>query len=176
MNGLSPDLRDRLTLRLIDPKDNPTVTRIIRQVMTEFGAVGSGYAIQDPEVDQMAEAYVGAQAEYWVIVETRSGQVLGGGGVAPLKMGRSGARHRRVGEIQKMYFLPELRGLGWGKKLLSHLIERARELGFEEIYLETLHSMVAASHLYESCGFVRLLKPKGETGHTGCNRWYSREL
>jgi putative acetyltransferase len=44
-------------LRTIRPGDNPQVAGIIRSVMTEFGAVGPGFSIMDPEVDHMYEAY-----------------------------------------------------------------------------------------------------------------------
>jgi len=37
--------------------DNPAVAGIIRDVMTEFGAVGRDYSISDPEVEAMFEAY-----------------------------------------------------------------------------------------------------------------------
>ena len=33
------------------------MARIIRDVMTEFGAVGDGYSIMDSEVNSMFEAY-----------------------------------------------------------------------------------------------------------------------
>ncbi len=44
-------------IRPIRPEDNPAVAQIIRQVMTEFGAVGCGFSIEDDEVDSMFEAY-----------------------------------------------------------------------------------------------------------------------
>jgi hypothetical protein len=43
-------------IRPMRPEDNPTVADIIRQVMTEFGAVGCGFSIEDAEVDNMGKA------------------------------------------------------------------------------------------------------------------------
>ncbi|MEO6102426.1 MAG: GNAT family N-acetyltransferase, partial [Pseudoxanthomonas sp.] len=45
------------TLRAIEPGDDAAVAAIIRKVMPEFGAVGCGFAINDPEVDWMSRAY-----------------------------------------------------------------------------------------------------------------------
>ena len=44
-------LQGAYILREIQQEDNEQVARIIRQVMTEFGAVGDGYSINDPEVE-----------------------------------------------------------------------------------------------------------------------------
>jgi len=44
-------------IRPIETADNPAVAAIIRDVMTEFGAVGCTYSISDPEVHAMCEAY-----------------------------------------------------------------------------------------------------------------------
>jgi putative acetyltransferase len=51
-------------LRPIAVADNPAVAQIIRTVMTEFGAVGKGYSIEDPEVDAMYEAYQDPRSAY----------------------------------------------------------------------------------------------------------------
>lgn len=75
-----------------------------------------------------------------------------------------------------MYFLPEARGLGLGKKLLAHCLETARALGYRRAYLETLTGMDAAQALYAKMGFTRIDGPRGATGHGGCDRFYEREL
>jgi putative acetyltransferase len=53
--------------------------------MPEFGACGSGFAINDPEVDWMTRAYAAPRSAYFVV--EREGVVEGGGGVAPLEGG-----------------------------------------------------------------------------------------
>jgi len=75
-----------------------------------------------------------------------------------------------------MYFLPELRGLGFGQALLRTCLVEARKDGFERMYLETLSNMTQAKKLYERNGFVPLEKPLGSTGHFGCNSFYLRGL
>jgi putative acetyltransferase len=162
-------MTERFTLRPITPADDAAVAGIIRTVMPEFGASGPGFAIHDPEVDGMCAAYDRPGAAYFVV--EAGGRVLGGGGVAPLDGGPEG-----VCELRKMYFLPELRGLGAGAALMAHCLDAARRLGHRQCYLETLRGMDAAQKLYERTGFRRLDGPMGATGHFGCNRFYLLDL
>lgn len=156
-------------IRPIQKEDNPAVADIIRRVMTEFGAVGCDYSISDPEVDAMYQAYRAPQATFYVIES--EDQLLGCGGMAPLKGGEPG-----VCELQKMYFLPELRGTGLGSLLLKRILEDARKAGYSRCYLETLERMDAARRLYAKHGFHTIDQSMGHTGHSGCNSWMLRLL
>lgn len=158
-----------MLIRRIQPADNAAVANVIRTVMTEFGAVGSGFSIEDPEVDAMFEAYAGPMAKFYVVEQ---GQRLHGcGGIAPL----AGA-DRDTCELKKMYFLPEVRGQGVGRLLAETLLRDAAGLGFRRIYIETLESMAAANRLYQKLGFERLEKSLGNTGHCGCDTFYALDL
>ena len=137
--------------------------------MPEFGAVGPGYSIEDAEVDTMFEAYQGIQKAFYVVVT--AGKVVGCGGVAPLDGGQED-----VCELKKMYFLSEARGRGAGRVLAELLINDARKLGFNKIYIETLQQMEAANGLYKSLGFQKIDGPLGNTGHCGCDTHYLLEL
>ena len=156
-------------VRPIVAADSPAVAHIIRTVMPEFGASGAGFAIHDAEVDDMASAYAQPGSAYFVV--ERDGKVCGGGGVAALAGGNS-----RICELRKMYFLRELRGLGAGDALIALCLQRARELGYAQCYLETLTGMDAAQRLYEKHGFQRITAAMGNTGHFSCDRFYLREL
>lgn len=137
--------------------------------MPEFGASGDGFAINDPEVDWMHRAYAAPRCAYFVV--EREGVVLGGGGIAPLHGGDADTC-----ELRKMYFLPELRGLGAGAALMARCLEAARAAGFRHCYLETLRGMDAAMRLYARSGFQRIPAPLGDTGHGGCNTFYLLDL
>jgi putative acetyltransferase len=160
---------DEFLIRPIQASDDAAVASVIRTVMPEFGAKGPGFAINDPEVDHMSQAYAGERARYWVI--ERNGEVVGGGGFAQLTGADAGTC-----ELRKMYFLPSARGAGLGKKLLSLCMREASFAGYHQMYLETLENMHAARRLYEAFGFRPLAKPKGATGHFGCDAWYERAL
>lgn len=157
------------TIRPIEPRDDAAIEGVIRTVMTSFGAEGPGFSINDPEVSAMSAAYRGTGSAYLVV--ERDDRVIGGGGIAPLEGGEP-----RVCEVKKMYFLPEARGVGVGRRLLLMLLELARGFGYDKCYLETLRSMEAARALYERCGFSPRSSPLGETGHFRCDAWYERAL
>lgn len=161
--------QERCQIRPIRPEDDPAVARLIRTVMPEFGAAGPGFAIHDPEVDAMTAAYPPPRAGYFVV--EREGKVLGGAGFAQLVGGADD-----VCELRKMYFLPELRGIGMGRRLMAVVLDAAAEAGFRRCYLETLASMRQARSLYESFGFRPLSAPMGATGHFSCDAWYARDL
>ena len=156
-------------IRPIAGADNAAVAAVIRSVMPEFGASGPGFAIHDPEVDDMAGAYSRTGCAYFVV--TLGDLVLGGGGMAPLSGANPG-----VCELRKMYFLPELRGRGAGAALIGRCLDSARALAYHACYLETLTGMDAAQKLYEQHGFLRIPAALGNTGHFGCNRFYFRQL
>ncbi len=162
-------LRGELSIRKIRQEDDTAVASLIRAVMPEFGAKGPGFAINDPEVDAMTAAYAGKRSAYWVV--ERHGRVVGGGGFAPLEGG-----DKHTCELRKMYFYPEVRGLGFGEQLIDLALLGAKNAGFKRCYLETLGNMAAARRLYEKKGFLPLEKPKGATGHFGCNSFYERKL
>jgi putative acetyltransferase len=163
-------MAENLLLRPIRAGDDADVARLIRDVMTELGASGPGFAIHDTEVDAMSEAYERDRAGYYVVESSEHG-LLGAGGFAPLE-GASDA----TCELRKMYFRPALRGRGVGRRLLLHCLRAAAALGFERCYLETLESMQSARRLYERSGFVKLRGPRGRTGHFGCDAHYERPL
>jgi putative acetyltransferase len=155
-------------VRPIARTDNAAVARVIRTVMPEFGASGPGFAIMDPEVDDMFGAYRKAAA---YLVAVRNGRLLGGAGVGPLPKAPAS-----VCELKKMYLLPEARGLGVGQALLDAALAAASRLRYRRCYLETLSHMHQARRLYEKNGFVRRDGPLGHTGHFGCNTFYERGL
>lgn len=156
-------------IRPIEPHDDPAVAAIIRAVMPEFGADGEGFAIHDAEVDAMCAAYAKPRSAYFVVEV--DGNVVGGGGVAPLENGEPD-----VCELRKMYFLPQARGRGAGSAMITRCLEAARAFGFTRCYLETLTGMDAAQALYRKHGFTPLCAPMGNTGHHGCDRWFIRAL
>jgi GNAT superfamily N-acetyltransferase len=59
-------------------------------------------------------------------------------------------RHRRTGDVQAVYVVPEQRDSGVGAVLLEALLAEARELGLEHV---TVHSSVRAVRFYERRGF-----------------------
>lgn len=149
-------------LRRITPEDNSAIARVIRQVSAEYGLTADkGYTVADPDLDELYQVYSKPGYAFWVV--EFDGQVVGGGGIAPLLCSQPD-----ICELQKMYFSSVARGKGLAKKLALQAIEYAQEQGFKQCYLETTAFLKEAIRLYEYLGFVHIDQPLGCTGHVDC--------
>ncbi|KAL4934551.1 GNAT family N-acetyltransferase [Aspergillus undulatus] len=75
---------------------------------------------------------------------------LGCVAVRPLDQGET-----QTCEMKRLYVSPEARGVGLGKALVAGIVQRAKELGYEEMRLDTLPSrMQETIQLYMRLGFV----------------------
>lgn len=167
MNNIAPQspVMRRLTLQ-----DNPAIARVIRQVSAKYGLTADkGYTVADPNLDELYQVYNQPGHAYWVV--EYEGEVVGGGGIAPLAGSESD-----ICELQKMYFLPAIRGKGLAKKLALKAMEEAREMGFKRCYLETTAFLKEAIGLYEHLGFQHIDYALGCTGHVDCEVRMLREL
>jgi Acetyltransferase (GNAT) family. len=61
-----------------------------------------------------------------------------------------------VGEIQRMYIQPHVRGIGAGRALVGRLLADAKALGYAKVRLESLRALAPAHTLYRSVGFVEV--------------------
>ena len=156
-------------LREIQQKDNQQIAKVIRDVLIELGVPKVGTAYEDKALENMTQAYNKPTSAYFVL--EHKGKIIGGAGVAQLDNYEG-----NICEFQKMYFLPEARGLGLGSKMITICLKKAKEFGFEKCYLETMPYMESARALYKKNGFVSLEKPVGNTGHYSCNVWMIKDL
>lgn len=153
---------DNIRLRPIQEQDNPLIAQVIRDISAEFGLTADkGYTVSDPHLDNLFELYSQQNSAYWIVEQ--GDQVVGGGGIAPLRGGEPD-----VCELQKVYFLPQVRGTGMARQLALQSIDFARQRGFKRCYLETTASLSRAIHLYEKLGFQLITGPMGNTGHVDC--------
>ncbi len=107
MNNIAPQSP---VMRRLTQQDNPAIARVIRQVSAEYGLTADkGYTVADPNLDELYQVYSQPGHAYWVV--EFDGEVVGGGGIAPLAGSESD-----ICELQKMYFLPAIRGKGLAKK------------------------------------------------------------
>lgn len=58
-----------------------------------------------------------------------------------------------VGEIKRIYVRADHRGKGFGPRFVRALIDRARELNYQRLRVDTLASMSAAIEFYQELGF-----------------------
>ena len=156
-------------IREIESKDNEQIEQVIRDVIVEMGMPKTGTAWEDKALENMHTAYQKPKAVYYVLEHNDT--IIGGGGIAPLDNFEG-----NTCELQKMYFLPVARGKGMGSKMIELCLKKATEFGYEECYLETMPYMKAAQKLYRKNGFNEIDGPKGNTCHSACDVWMTKEL
>lgn len=63
------------------------------------------------------------------------------------------AGEKNTAEIAGLYFVPEVIGLGLGKKLIQTMIDECKK---KNTHLVILSATKTAKHFYEKCGFTQL--------------------
>jgi ribosomal protein S18 acetylase RimI-like enzyme len=56
-------------------------------------------------------------------------------------------------EIKRLYVRPQFRGQHLGRFLLQKVIVEAQNIGYHQVFLDTLKTMTVAQNLYDSMGF-----------------------
>jgi len=158
-----------VTIRPIQPSDNPIIAKIIRDTLTEFGANHPGTVYYDPTTDALFELFQKERSAY--NIAEADGRIVGGGGIYP-----TDGLPADTCELVKMYLLPEARGTGLGSQLITKCLKQAKENGFSNVYLETMNELKAALKVYARMGFTYLDGPMGNSGHFGCPLWMIKEL
>jgi putative acetyltransferase len=146
----------------LTPSENQAVADLVRSVILEHGVPKVGTAYADKSLDDLYTYYQQNSGIYYVLKD-ENGHVVGGAGIAPLENYEG-----PVCELQKMYFYPNARGLGWGSAMIDQCLSKAREMGYEQCYLETMPQMLDAQKLYLKKGFKYIDGPMGDTGHCSC--------
>ena len=158
-----------MKIRQIKKTDNLNIGNIIREVLIEIGVPKKGTAFSDPELDYMFENYDKKRSIYYVV--ENNGKIYGGAGISHLN-----EADRDICELQKMYFLPSIRGKGLGYQMIERCLAFALDNKFKYCYIETLPYMKAAQKLYLKKGFYYIDGPIGNTGHSSCSVWLIKKL
>ncbi len=82
------------------------------------------------------------------VLARRRGRAVGCGAMRPLE--------GDIGEVKRMYVVPELRGRRIAQRILERLEELARGFGYTALRLETGTLQPEAIRLYERCGYHRI--------------------
>jgi putative acetyltransferase len=97
----------------------------------------------DAELDQLATMY--APPSGCLILAQSGADLIGCGAIRRFRGDAC--------EMKRLYLKPQARGTGWGRALAELLVSRAKALGYERMYLDTLLDMRPARELYGSLGF-----------------------
>ncbi|WP_317166962.1 GNAT family N-acetyltransferase [Winogradskyella ursingii] len=156
-------------IREIEAKDDAKIAQAIRSVLIEMGVPKVGTAYEDKALNCMTETYNQPRKAYFVV--EKDGKIYGGAGISPLDNYTG-----NICELQKMYFMAEIRGKGIGSQMMQKCLEFAKKAKFEQCYLETMPYMDDARKLYRKAGFNSIDAPMGDTGHYNCSVWMLKDL
>lgn len=137
--------------------DIETIKNIVFSVLKEYGLEPNQEGI-DNDLDDIESNYTNNNGYFGLILDS-SKKTLGTFGLYKIDENSC--------EIRKMYFLPTLRGKGWGKKVMKILITKAIENGYKNVLLETNSVLKEAIELYKKCGFEEL---KDYKLHSRCDQ------
>jgi putative acetyltransferase len=157
------------TIRPIQPKDDAAIGELIKAVLTEFKANKPGTAYYDESTNHLSKLFTVPNAAYWVV--EYEGNIIGGGGIFPTE-----GLPTDTCELVKLYLHQSARGKGLGVALMDKCFEKAKELGYQKIYLESMPELNQAVSLYEKLGFERQCNALGNSGHFGCDIWMVKAL
>jgi putative acetyltransferase len=132
-----PDL-----VHLSSPEEMP----LVRKLFEEYAAsLDIDLCFQDfeRELETLPGGY--AEPEGTIIVAFAGGEPAGCVALRRIESGTC--------EMKRLYVRPAHRGKGIGRDLAAAVIERAREIGYATLKLDTLQSMTEANALYLSLGF-----------------------
>lgn len=148
-----------MELRRVDYADTlPLVEALAAEMVERYGG-GEPSHVADP---------AGFAPPHGVfLVASVEGEDVASGGVRLIRDG--------VGEIKRMYVAPAHRNRGLARALLKALVEHARSVGLQELWLETGTAQPEAIGLYLSEGFVPI-PPYGQYRDHPDSRCYALRL
>ncbi|KAL4880916.1 acyl-CoA N-acyltransferase [Aspergillus karnatakaensis] len=107
-----------------------------------------GYQDFQTELDSLPGKYAAPQGEL-LLAYSREGATLGCVALRSLS-------NQQQCEMKRLYVSPEARGMGLGKALVAAIVQRAKDLKYEEMRLDTMPFMGEAIQMYERFGFVQI--------------------
>lgn len=139
-------ISDGIAVRRAVNADRDNVIALVSGVLAEFGLP---FDLKSKDSDLIdIEGNFKDRGGVFEVLEDGVGRLLGTCGLYRLD--------DETVELRKMYFVPEIRGLGIGWLILSRAVDRARDMGYRTIILETTTVLEQAIRLYQRFGFVRI--------------------
>lgn len=158
-----------MNIRMVQKEDNIILAAIIRKAFEEYNAPVCGTVYSDPTTDNLYALFQKEGSVLWVA--EIAGKIAGCCGIYPTQGLPAG-----YAELVKFYLSKETRGLGMGRALMERCTQSAIELGYHQLYLESLPQFAAAISIYQKQGYTTIDHPLGQSGHTSCNVWMVKKL
>lgn len=143
----------KLEIRRFEKKDEDAVFEVH---LKAIGSSGAHLAERDADFKDIESLYIESGGEF--LVGMIDGQIVAVGGLKKMT--------DDIGEIHKMRVHPLFQQQGFGPAILHRLEQRARELGFNVLQLDTAVLQTGAQKLYEKNGYKEY--KRGEVGGFSC--------
>jgi ribosomal protein S18 acetylase RimI-like enzyme len=144
-----------LTIRRYQAPDNEIVKElhyagIAQMAEMDIDVDPPGNPFTDSDLDDIEGAYIKNRGDF--LIGTENGEIVAIGAIR---------RHSGdCGEIKRIRVRRDCQRRGYGQMMLLRLVERATELGYREVCLDTLSSNLPAQRLFEKCGFTDKTRQK----------------
>jgi len=158
-----------MKLTKVKESDNKALAILIRAAFEEHDAPKEGTVYSDPTTDNLYGLFKDTRSVLWVVEE--ESEILGCCGIYPTQGLPTGCA-----ELVKFYLRPGARGKGIGRALMQQCLDSAAELGYSQLYIESMPEFANAVSMYEKLGFKKLTAPLGKSGHTSCDIWMLKQL
>jgi ribosomal protein S18 acetylase RimI-like enzyme len=131
-----------LQIRRFEAGDAPAVRRLHDLALTEAG-VHFSRSLWDQDLDAIPATYLDDGGEF--LVGLSDGRLVAMGALRHVTDTR--------GEVKRTEVDPAFQRRGYARLILAGLEDRARELGYRELRLDTTIRHTAAQHLFASAGY-----------------------
>ena len=145
------------------------------ELITSNGARSVYYAA----LDELTRRYGGSDEENHVsfdellpprglfLVGRVDDHLVGGVGLRPIS-----DPDLEVAEVKRLWVRPDCRRLGYGIALMNEIEQRARQLGYRRLYLESGYAQPEAVELYRGSGWEAVEEyPPGAFSYPAANRF-----
>ncbi|MGH8282311.1 MAG: GNAT family N-acetyltransferase [Gammaproteobacteria bacterium] len=146
----------RLSLRPGRRQDGETLHALIGDILESYGLSAECIA-NDGDLNDVASWY-GSRNGVFKVLEDSRGVLMGCYGVF--------ARSVTICELRRLYLVSTMRHRGLGHVFMEHVLQWARDRGFDSMELFTAPALKQAVALYSRYGFVRVVEMSGENTST----------
>jgi ribosomal protein S18 acetylase RimI-like enzyme len=137
-----------LLIRQYKQKDNAAVKALHFTYLEQFGVKPNNQ--YDKDLDDIEGCYLNNNGDF--LVGLVDNEIVAIGAVKKISTTKGVIKRIRVREnVQRK---------GYGEAILLRLVERASELGYSELYLDTMAQNIPAQRLFEKHGFIEKRREK----------------
>ena len=141
-------MKNQLQCRPFQPSDQPRVKQLILDGLVEHW--GFLDPTLNPDLNNIAQTY--ARGDF--VVACIDGEIVGTGAIIP---------EGKNGRVVRMSIKKEKRRQGYATIILNHLIDIAKEKGYEHVVLETTSTWQEVIQFYLRNGFIITHHADGDT-------------